>query len=119
MNHIKSLPYVEDVIPAYQVAVIVISNNNSKPAGVLSIDPQKLHLIAPALELTQGSAMPSSNDSSAVLLGNDIEISHLTGKTMPFASIGQKVKVKYSILDPKTGILVAPKTPRADEAYVN
>ena len=83
----------------------VVSNNNSKPAGVLSIDPQKLHLIAPALELTQGSAIPSSNDSSAVLLGNDIAISHLTGKTMPFALIGQKVKVKYSILDPNTGIL--------------
>jgi hypothetical protein len=40
-----------------------------------------------------------------VLLGNDIAISHLTGKTMSFASIGQKVKVKYSILDPNTGLL--------------
>jgi putative ABC transport system permease protein len=105
VNHIKSLSFVEDVIPSYQAAVTVISNNNSKPAGVLSIDPQKLHLIAPALELTQGSAIPSSNDSSAVLLGNDIAISHLTDKTMPFASIGQKVKVKYSILDPNTGLL--------------
>jgi putative ABC transport system permease protein len=105
VNHIKSLSFVEDVIPSYQAAVTVVSNNNSKPAGVLSIDPQKLHLIAPALELTQGSAIPSSNDSSAVLLGNDIAISHLTGKTMSFASIGQKLKVKYSILDPNTGIL--------------
>ena len=57
MNHIKSLSFVEDVIPSYQAAVTFVSNNNSKPAGVLSIDPQKLLLIAPALELTQGSAM--------------------------------------------------------------
>ena len=105
VNHIKSLSFVEDVIPSYQAAVIVVSNNNSKLAGVLSIDPEKLHFIAPALELTQGSAIPASNDSSAVLLGNDIASSHLTGKTMPFALLGQRVEVKYSFLYPNTGIL--------------
>jgi putative ABC transport system permease protein len=36
VNHIKSLSFVEDVIPSYQAAVTVVSNNNSKPAGVLS-----------------------------------------------------------------------------------
>src|SRR5215469_769088 len=103
VNHIKSLPFVIDVIPSYQAAVTVVSNNNSNLAGVLSIVPQKLHFIAPALDLTEGSVIPPSNDSSVVLLGNDIASSHLAGKTMPFA--GQRVEVKYSFLDPNTGIL--------------
>ena len=62
-----------------------------------------MHFIAPALDLTEGSVIPPSNDSSVVLLGNDIASSHLAGKTMPFA--GQRVEVKYSFLDPNTGIL--------------
>jgi len=103
VNHIKSLPFVIDVIPSYQAHCV--SNNNSNLAGVLSIDPQKLHFIAPALDLTEGSVMPASNDSSVVLLGNDIASSHLAGKTMPFALPGQRVEVKYSFLGPNTGVL--------------
>ena len=49
VNHIKSLSFVEDVIPSYQGPVTVVSNNNSKLPGVFSIDPEKLHFLAPAL----------------------------------------------------------------------
>ena len=41
-NRLKSLPFVDDVIPSYQAQVILESQGDSKEYQVFSMDPQKL-----------------------------------------------------------------------------
>ncbi len=43
-NRLKSLPFVDDVIPSYQAQVILESQGDSKEYQVFSMDPQKLFL---------------------------------------------------------------------------
>ena len=55
VNRIHSLPFVEDVIPAYRSSVAVQSQSETRTVGLLSIDPSKMLVIAPTLEFTDGS----------------------------------------------------------------
>jgi putative ABC transport system permease protein len=121
IDKIKSLPFVSDVIPAYQAPVIVESKNESKYGSVLSIEPQKLKIIAPALEFVEGSAV-KPNDPNAIILAQDIAnpIVSAGGKklttmpslssppsgartTGPFATLGQSINIKYLHIDPLSG----------------
>lgn len=117
VNKIKSLPFVSDVIPTYQTGVIVGSKNDSKYSSVLSIDPQKLKIIAPAIEFIEGSTV-KPKDPHAVILAQDIAnpigssgktlattLSSSVAKTkLPFGTIGQSIKIKYLYIDPFSGV---------------
>ena len=111
IDKIKSLPFVSDVIPTYQALVTVESKNESKYSSVLSIEPQKLKIIAPALEFVKGSAV-KPDDPNAIILAQDIAnptsqttISQSSGaRTIgPFATLGHPINIKYLYIDPLSG----------------
>ena len=55
INTINSLPFIEEVIPSYQSQVLIKSKGEEKTNAALSIDPNKLFVIAPTLDLQEGS----------------------------------------------------------------
>jgi putative ABC transport system permease protein len=100
INRINSLPFVNDIIPSYQTQITLQSQGNSKSNAVLSIDPQKLLIIAPTLEFTGGSTI-RPNDPSAMIVAENV--ANPPGETTPFMVLGQSVRAKYSFVDDKTG----------------
>ena len=102
VNRIKSLPYVQQVIPEYQGQLQLNAMGNIENAQVMGMDPTKLILIAPSLQLVPGSSM-QANNPSGMLVGDSI--ANPPGLTTPFVSVGQTVKGTYSFADPTTGKL--------------
>jgi putative ABC transport system permease protein len=100
INRIKSLPLVESVIPSYQAQVTLESQGDSKSNEVLSLDPQQLLVIAPTLEFADGSTIRST-DPSAMIVAEDV--ANPPGEELPFITLGQNVRVKYSFVDEQSG----------------
>src|SRR5687768_11557218 len=67
INRLNSLPFIDEVISSYQADIMLESQGESKNNAVLSIDPQKLFVIAPTLELVEGSTL-RQNDPSAMII---------------------------------------------------
>jgi putative ABC transport system permease protein len=100
-SRIRALPYVQQVIPSYQSDISIQSGSESKSFSLLSMDPTQLLVIAPTLELTDGSTFPSSNDPTAILVAEDIAFP--PGEATPFINLGQSVRLTYSFVDAETG----------------
>ena len=100
VSKINALPFVDEVIPAYTGQVTLESQGKSRTATVFSIDPQMLFVIAPTLELTEGSSV-RQNDASAMLVPDSI--ANPDGEITPFLVIGQTLRATYSFVDPDTG----------------
>ncbi len=100
VSKIRSLPFVDEVIPSYQARISLESGGKKVDTTVFSIDPQKLYVIAPTIELVEGSTI-RQNDPSAILLSD--QVANPPGDPSPFAVVGQTVRVKYSFVDPETG----------------
>lgn len=100
VGKIRSLPFVDEVIPSYQAQITLESGGKKLDTTVFSIDPQKLYVIAPTIELVEGSTI-RQNDPSAILLSD--EVANPPGDPNPFAVVGQTVRVRYSFVDPETG----------------
>jgi len=100
VNRLKSLPYVQDVVPSYQGQLELNAQGNILNAQVSSMDPQKIYLIDPSLQLTEGSSI-QSNNPSAMVVGDTI--ANPPGKATPFVTVGQTVKATFSFVDSKTG----------------
>jgi putative ABC transport system permease protein len=98
---IRSLPFVDQVVPSYQGDITIQSGSESKSFSLLSIDPTKLLLVAPTLTLTEGSTFPSSADPTAILVAEDIAFP--PGEATPFINLGQSVRLTYSFVEPETG----------------
>jgi putative ABC transport system permease protein len=101
VNRIRSLPFVQDVIPAYRSSITLQSQGKTKTDAVLSIDPTKLLVIAPTLEFIDGSTI-RPNDPSAILIAQDV--ANPPGDSEPFVVLGQSVRATYSFVDSTTGI---------------
>ena len=100
IERLSSLPFIEEVIPSYQADITLESQGESKNNAVLSIDPQKVFVIAPTLELVEGSTL-RQNDPSAMVVAENVAIP--PGETTPFINLGQSVRAKYSFVDDITG----------------
>ncbi|MGB6674666.1 MAG: FtsX-like permease family protein, partial [Candidatus Nitrosopolaris sp.] len=100
VNRIHSLPFVTDVISTYRGSVTVQSQSESKTDSILSMDPQKLIVIAPTLEYTDGSTLQPNNPSSMIVAQN---VANPPGDANPFLVLGQSAKVTYSFVDSTTG----------------
>ena len=100
VNRIHSLPFVSDVISTYRGTVTVQSQSESKTDSILSMDPQKLIVIAPTLEYTDGSTLQPNNPSSMIVAQN---VANPPGDANPFLVLGQSAKVTYSFVDSTTG----------------
>jgi putative ABC transport system permease protein len=98
---IRSLQFVDQVVPSYQSDITVQSGSESKSFSLLSVDPTKLLLVAPTLTLTEGSTFPSSADPTAILVAEDIAFP--PGEATPFINLGQSVRLTYSFVEPETG----------------
>ena len=128
VNRLKSIPFVEEVIPSYQSQVDVESAGETKSYSVLSMDPTRLMVIAPTLGFIEGSSI-RQNDPSSILVAEDV--ANPPGEDTPFISLGQSIKVRYSFVDPQTGeseqetknfvvsgIMESTGNPTIDEALV-
>ena len=128
VNRLRSIPFVEEIIPSYQSQVDVESAGEIKSFSVLSMDPTKLTVIAPTLDFVEGSSI-RQNDPSSILVAEDV--ANPPGEDTPFISLGQSVKVRYSFVDPQTGkseqetknfvvsgIMESTGNPTIDEALV-
>ena len=100
VNRIHSLPFVSDVISTYRGSVTVQSQSESKTDSILSIDPQKLLVIAPTLEYTDGSTLQPNNPSSMIVAQN---VAFPPVDANPFLVLGQSAKLTYSFVDSTTG----------------
>jgi putative ABC transport system permease protein len=100
VSRIRSLPFVDEVIPSYQAQVTLESRGKSVDTTVFSIDPQKLYVIAPTIEFVEGSAI-RQNDPSAIILSDSV--ANPPGEEAPFAVVGQSLRVTYSFVDADTG----------------
>jgi len=99
-NRISALPSVDEVIPSYQGQVNIQSHTESKLFSILSMNPTKLFVVAPTLELLEGSTI-SPNDPSSIIISENIAFP--PGESKPFISLGQTATVIYSYIDPQTG----------------
>jgi putative ABC transport system permease protein len=100
VNRMHSLPFVSDVISAYRGSVTLESQSESKTGTILSMDPQKLTLIAPTLEFESGSTVQPNNPAAMIVAQN---VANPPGDANPFLVLGQSVKVTYSFVDPDSG----------------
>ncbi|MCI0562121.1 MAG: ABC transporter permease [Nitrososphaera sp.] len=100
VSRLRSLPFVDEVIPSYQAQITIESRGKSQDTTVFSIDPQKLYVIAPTIEFVEGSTI-RQNDPSAIILSD--RVANPPGEDSPFAVIGQTLRVTYSFVDADTG----------------
>ena len=108
VGRLESLPHVSAVIPSYQGRITIAIENRSQIASVLSVQPENLKIIAPALEFTEDSTM-NPEDESAIYLPSLIA-NNLWGELSEEAAvdndgsaaaimIGQQVNVTYTYID--------------------
>jgi putative ABC transport system permease protein len=100
VNRIKSLPFVQEIVPEYRGTVQLNAQGNIQSASVTAMDPSKLYMIDPNLQLVPGSIIKSS-DPTAMVVGNTV--AYPPGDPAPFLSVGQTVKATYSYSNPTTG----------------
>jgi putative ABC transport system permease protein len=100
INRIDSLPFIEEVIPSYQSQVLIKSRGEEKTNAALSIDPNKLFVIAPTLDLQEGSQI-KQNDLSAIVISENI--AKPPGEYNPFVTLGETIELEYSFIDATTG----------------
>lgn len=100
VDRIKSLPFVSDVIPAYQGQASLSAAGNTITSSVIGTDPQKyIYTISPSVELVPGSSI-QPNNPSGIVFGDTV--ANPPGKTTPFAVLGQTVRATYTYVDPDT-----------------
>src|SRR5579864_4485188 len=96
VSKIRSLPFVEDIVPEYTGSVTLNTQGSILHASVLAMDPQKLTVIVPNVQYVDGSSIKGS-DSSAMLVGDSV--ANPPGATKTLVTVGQTVKLTYSYTD--------------------
>jgi putative ABC transport system permease protein len=108
-SRLESLPHVGTVIPSYQGRITIALDNRSQSASVLSVQPENLKIIAPALEFTEGSTIKSEDESAIYLpslIANNLQVE--LSEAAPVvdndvgsaaAMVGQQVNVTYTYID--------------------
>ena len=66
------------------------------------MDPTKINLISPSMQLIPGSSI-QPNNPTGMLVG--VTVANPPGLTTPFVTVGQTVRATYSFADPTTGKL--------------
>ncbi len=100
VNRLKSLPFVQEAVPAYHGSLKLNAQGNIANSQIIAMDPQKVKLINPSLQLVEGSAI-QPNNPSAMLVGDSI--AHLPGMSTPFVTVGQTLRATFSYVDTNTG----------------
>ncbi len=96
VQKINSLPYIDIVVPQYTGSIDLNSQGRVIRSSVIAMDPQKVYVMIPNLELVEGSII-KSNDPSAIIVGNTIAVPD--GATSPIISVGQTIKATHTYVD--------------------
>jgi putative ABC transport system permease protein len=109
VKRLESLPHVSAVIPSYQGRITIAVDNRSQSASVLSVQPENLKVIAPALEFTEGSTIESEDESAIYLpslIANNLqkeasEAAAVADNDVGSATtmVGQQVNITYTYID--------------------
>ena len=106
VGRLESLAHVSAVIPSYQARITIAVENRSQGASVLSVQPENLKIIAPALEFTEGSIMNPEDESAIYLpslivnnLWEELPEEAADNNSSTEAVIGQQVNVTYTSID--------------------
>ncbi|MGI0046271.1 MAG: ABC transporter permease, partial [Nitrosotalea sp.] len=97
VERIKSLPYIQDVVPQYSGSVKINSQGNIQQVSVTSMDPTKLTVEVPNVEYVDGSTI-DPNDRVSALVGDTV--ANPPGAITPFVTIGQTIRATYTYSDP-------------------
>ncbi|MDE1763547.1 MAG: ABC transporter permease, partial [Thaumarchaeota archaeon] len=81
VSKIRTLPYVEDVVPGYSGSAQIDSQGNTQRISITAMDPTKLTVILPNLQFVDGSTI-KPNDPGSALVGDTI--ANPPGATTPF-----------------------------------
>ena len=109
VNRLESLPHVSAVIPSYQGRITIALDNRSQSASVLSVQPENLKIIAPALEFMEGSTVESEDESAIYLpslIANNLQKEASEAAAIvdddvgsATAMVGQQVNITYTYID--------------------
>ncbi|HZB79912.1 MAG TPA: ABC transporter permease [Nitrososphaera sp.] len=109
VKRLESLPHVSAVIPSYQGRITIALDNRSQSASVLSVQPENLKIIAPALEFMEGSTVESEDESAIYLpslIANNLqkeasEAAAIVDDDVGSATaiVGQQVNITYTYID--------------------
>jgi putative ABC transport system permease protein len=100
VNRLKSLPFVQEAVPAYQGSLQLNAQGNIVNSQIIAMDPSKVKLINPSLQLVDGSAIQPNNPSS-MLVGDTV--ANPPGMSTPFVTVGQTLRATFSYVDSTTG----------------
>jgi putative ABC transport system permease protein len=100
VKRIKALPNVQDTVPAYRGQLQLNAQGSTQNVPVIAMDPSKIPLILPTLQLVPGSAIKPT-DPTAMIVGNTV--ANPPGAEVPFLSVGQTVKATSTYSTGATG----------------
>ena len=66
VKRIKALPYVQDTVPAYRGQLQLNAQGSTQNVPVIAMDPSKISLILPTLQLVPGSAIKPTDPTAMV-----------------------------------------------------
>ncbi|MGI0061135.1 MAG: ABC transporter permease [Nitrosotalea sp.] len=96
-SRIRSLPFVEGIIPIYSGSIQLTSQGNVQHVTVHAMDPTTIPEILPNVEYVDGSFI-KPNDRAAMIVGDTV--ANPPGATTPFVTLGQTFQATYTYADP-------------------
>jgi len=93
VSRIRSLPFVQDVVPDYKGSLQLNAQGNIQSASVTAMNPMKIYEKNPSMQLVPGSEI-RPGDPSAMLVGNTV--AYPPGDPTPFLTVGQYVRETYT-----------------------
>ncbi|OFX15321.1 hypothetical protein A3K71_00135 [archaeon RBG_16_50_20] len=93
---LKGISGVDTVVPIYSGGVKIVSHGTSRDVSIDGIDQRNLRAIYPTLSLEAGSLLQTA-DSIGIVLGS--EVAHPSGRTTPFAVVGETVSLQFSYVE--------------------
>jgi len=96
VQKIESLPFVKEVVPIYSGSVDLNTQGNVVRSTVNGLNPDKIRVMIPNLELVENSDI-KANDASAILVGHTI--ANPDGATTPVITVRQTIKATFLYVD--------------------
>src|SRR5215467_6052722 len=107
LARIRSLPFVQDVIPVYKGTLQLNAQGNTQTVSVVAMNPMKIYEKHPNMQLVPGSAI-KPGDPAAMLVGSTV--ANPPGDPTPFLTVGQYVRGTYTYSKAVTTTATASST---------
>src|SRR5215469_9582587 len=107
VSRIKSLPFVQDVVPEYKGTLQLNAQGNIQSASVTAMNPMKIYEKNPSMQLVPGSEI-KPGDPAAMLVGSTV--ANPPGDPTPFLTVGQYVRGTYTYSKAVTTTATASST---------